>query len=92
MIGEVVPVLGVLTGLVVPVAAFFWLYHEEKGKREAVIEIAKHLDDPGKIEELLTIFDERKKNPNRLSAWRRDHLVCWRRYLSVWASVIRCFF
>ena len=63
MIGEVVPVLGVLTGLVVPVAAFFWLYHEEKGKREAVIEIAKHLDDPAKIEELLTIFDERKKSP-----------------------------
>ena len=63
MIGEVVPVLGVLTGLVVPVAAFFWLYHEEKGKREAVIEIAKYLDDPTKIQELLTIFDERKKSP-----------------------------
>ena len=63
MIGEVVPVLGVLTGLVVPVTAFIWLYHEEKGKREAVIEIAKHLDDPAKIEELLTIFDERKKTP-----------------------------
>ena len=63
MIGEVLPVFGVLTGLVVPVAAFCWLYHEENGKREAVIEIAKHLDDPAKIEELLTIFDERKKSP-----------------------------
>ncbi len=63
MIAEVIPVLGVLTGLVVPIAVFIWLYHEEKGKREAVIEIAKHLDDPGKVERLLGLFDERKKAP-----------------------------
>ena len=50
MIGEIVPVLGVLVGLIVPLACFFWAYHEDKGKREAVIEIAKHLDDPAKIE------------------------------------------
>ena len=55
--------LGVLTGLVVPIAVFIWLYHEEKGKREAVIEIAKHLDDPAKVERLLGLFDERKKAP-----------------------------
>ena len=63
MIAEVIPVLGVLTGLVVPIAVFIWLYHEEKGKREAVIEIAKHLDDPAKVERLLGLFDERKKAP-----------------------------
>jgi hypothetical protein len=63
MIGEIVPVLGVLVGLVVPLACFFWAYHEDKGKREAVVEIAKHPDDPAKIEELLTIFDERKSAP-----------------------------
>ena len=63
MIGETIPVLGVLTGLVVPITVFIWLYHEEKGKREAVIEIAKHLDDPAKVEQLLGLFDERKKAP-----------------------------
>ena len=63
MIAEVIPVLGVLTGLVVPIAVFIWLYHEEKGKREAVIKIAKHLDDPAKVERLLGLFDERKKAP-----------------------------
>jgi len=63
MIGETIPVLGVLTGLVVPITVFIWLYHEEKGKREAVIEIAKHLDDPAKVERLLGLFDERKKAP-----------------------------
>ena len=63
MIGEIIPVLGVLTGIVVPIAVFVWLYHEDKGKREAVIEIAKHLDDPAKVERLLVLFDERKKAP-----------------------------
>ena len=63
MIGETIPVLGVLTGLVAPIAVFIWLYHEEKSKREAVIEIAKHLDDPAKVERLLGLFDERKKAP-----------------------------
>ena len=63
MIGEIIPVLGVLTGLIVPITVFIWLYHEEKGKREAVIEIAKHLDDPAKIERLMGLFDERKKAP-----------------------------
>ena len=52
-----------LTGLVAPIAVFIWLYHEEKSKREAVIEIAKHLDDPAKVERLLGLFDERKKAP-----------------------------
>ena len=63
MIGEIIPVLGVLTGLIVPITVFIWLYHEEKGKREAVIEIAKHLDDPAKVERLMGLFDERKKAP-----------------------------
>ena len=63
MIGEIVPVLGVLVGLIVPLACFFWAYHEDKGKRDAVIEIAKHLDDPAKVEQLLGLFDERKKAP-----------------------------
>ena len=37
MIGEIIPVFGVLTGIIVPLAVFVWLYHEEKGKREAII-------------------------------------------------------
>jgi len=31
--------------------------------REAILEIVKHLNNPSKLEELLTIFDERKKEP-----------------------------
>ena len=59
----VIPVMGMITGIIIPLAVFFWLYHEEKGKRETVLEISKNLDDPSKLEELLIIFDERKKEP-----------------------------
>ena len=58
-----IPILGILTGIIIPVSVFIWLYHEEKGKRETALEIAKHMDDPSKVEELLGIFDERKKEP-----------------------------
>ena len=62
-IGEFVPILGILTGIIVPIAVFIWLYHENKNKYNAVIEISKNLDDPSKAEELIKIFEERKKEP-----------------------------
>jgi len=52
-----------LTGIILPIAVFIWQYYDAKGKREAVVEISKHLNDPDKLEELLAIFDERKKEP-----------------------------
>ena len=61
--GGTIPVIGVLTGLIVAITVFIWLYHEEKVKREAGIEIAKLRDDPAKVERLLGLFDERKKGP-----------------------------
>ena len=59
----IIPLLAVSTGIIVPIALFIWLYYEGKGKREAVLEISKNLDDPKKVEELLNIFEERKKEP-----------------------------
>ena len=58
-----IPILGILTGIIIPVSVFIWLYYEGKGQRETALEIAKHMDDPSKVEELLGIFDERKKEP-----------------------------
>tara|TARA_B100001778_G_C18388864_1_gene538780 strand:- start:296 stop:718 length:423 start_codon:yes stop_codon:yes gene_type:complete len=63
IMGELIPILGVLTGIVVPIAVFIWLYHDEKNKRQTVLEISKQIGDPDKLEQLLHIFDERKKNP-----------------------------
>ena len=59
----IIPALGMLTGIIVPVSVFIWLYYEEKGKRDTILEISKHLDDPSKLQEVLTLFDERKKQP-----------------------------
>lgn len=59
----IIPILGMLTGIILPIAVFIWQYKDAKGKRETVTEIAKHLDDPAKIQELLEIFEERKKAP-----------------------------
>ena len=60
---ELIPLLGILVAIIIPLATFVWLYFEEKGKRQTILEIAKHMDDASKVEELLGIFDERKKEP-----------------------------
>ena len=59
----IIPTLAISTGIIIPLAVFIWQYYDAKGKRETVLEISKHLDDPSKLEELLNIFDERKKEP-----------------------------
>ena len=56
-----IPIFGILSGMVIPVAVFIWLYYEGKGKRETILEISKQIDDPSKLQELLRIFDERRK-------------------------------
>ena len=58
-----IPISGMLTGIIIPVSVFIWLYKDAKGKRETVLEISKNLEDPSKVEELLKIFEERKKEP-----------------------------
>ena len=61
--GDIVPILGVLTGIIIPIAVFIWLYFEQKEKNRTLLEIAKHIDDPTKLEEFLHAMDERKKEP-----------------------------
>tara|TARA_B100001173_G_scaffold311151_1_gene327587 strand:- start:316 stop:705 length:390 start_codon:yes stop_codon:yes gene_type:complete len=60
---NLIPIFGILSGMVIPLALFIWLYYEGKGKRETILEISKQLDDPSKLQELLRIFDERRKEP-----------------------------
>ena len=45
---HLVPLVGISTGIIIPVSVFIWLYYDAKGKRDAVVEIAKHMDDPKK--------------------------------------------
>ena len=68
----IIPLAGISVGLIVPLAVFYWLYHETKHKNETIVEISKNLDDPIKLERLLSIFDERKKEP---ADYRRGGLI-----------------
>ncbi len=59
----IIPLFGMLIGVLVPISVFYWKYKEGKDKNKTIIEISKHLEDSSKLEELLDIFDERKKEP-----------------------------
>ena len=59
----IIPLAGMLTAIFIPLAIFLWLYHENKNKYAAVVEISKNLDNPSKAEELIKIFEDRKKEP-----------------------------
>ena len=58
-----IPLFGTSVGIIVPLAVFYWLYHETKHKNETIIEISKNIDDPSKLEDMLSMLDERKKEP-----------------------------
>ena len=58
-----IPILGILTGIIVPVSVFIWLYFESKDKNKTILEISKNIDDPSKIEDLINMLDDRKKEP-----------------------------
>ena len=46
-----IPVLGIVAGMIIPIAAFIMIYYESKHKKQTIMEIAKHLDNPLKINE-----------------------------------------
>ena len=61
---DVLGVFGILSGVAIPLGVFVWLYLDAKNKRATIIEVAKTIDDPSKVEELLeALNDEKKKEP-----------------------------
>ena len=59
----IIPVSGIMTGIIVPLGVFIWLYLESKDKNKTILEISKNIDDPSKLEDLVGLLDERKKEP-----------------------------
>jgi hypothetical protein len=59
----IIPMLGVMTGIIVPVSLFTLLYFERKDKNKTILEISKNIDNPSKVEDLIGMLDERKKEP-----------------------------
>ena len=60
---EIIPLAGIMTGIIVPVSVFVWLYFESKDKNKTILEISKNIDDPSKVEDLIKMLDDRKKEP-----------------------------
>ena len=60
---ELVPVLGILVAIIIPVSVFIWLYLENKDKNKTILEISKNINDPSKIADMIDMLDERKKEP-----------------------------
>ena len=59
----VIPALGIIAGISIPLGTFVWLYLESKDKNKTILEISKNIDDPSKVEDLINLLDERKKEP-----------------------------
>jgi len=59
----VIPALGMMTGIIIPLGVFVWLYLENKDKNKTILEISKNIDDPSKLQGLINLLDERKKEP-----------------------------
>ncbi len=72
--GEIVPVLGVLTGMIIPLGVFVWLYLSDKNKNETILEMAKQIDDPEEIKELIRTLNSGDK-PQKPIDYRRTGVI-----------------
>ena len=71
---ELVPVLGILTGMIIPLGVFVWLYLVDKNKNETILEMAKQIDDPEEIKELIRTLNSGDK-PKKPIDFRRSGVV-----------------
>ena len=60
---DVVPILGLLVAIIIPVSVFVWIYLLSKDKNKTILEISKNLDDPSKVQDLIDLLEDRKKEP-----------------------------
>ena len=71
---QLVRILGVLTGIIVPLGLFVWLYLTDKNKKETRLEMAKQIDDPEEIKELIRTLNSGDK-PQKPIDYRRTGVV-----------------
>lgn len=58
-----IPILGILVAIIIPVSVFVWIYLLSKDKNKTILEISKNLDDPSKVQDLIDLLEDRKKEP-----------------------------
>ena len=73
----ILSILGVSSGVIIPLGVFFWLYKDSKNKRAAIVEIAKTANDPARVQEFLDkldsgVLDDKKRTP---TDYKRDGMI-----------------
>ena len=58
-----IPISGMLVAIIIPISVFIWLYLESKDRNKTILEISKNLEDPSKVEGMMEMLEERKKEP-----------------------------
>ena len=58
-----IPILGILVAIIIPVSVFVWIYLLSKDKNKTILEISKNIDDPSKVQDLIDLLEDRKKEP-----------------------------
>ena len=81
----IIPVSGIMTGIIVPLGVFVWLYLESKDKNKTILEISKNIDDPSRLEDLVGLLDERKKEP---IDYRRSGVITFFTGIGLFLSLI----
>ena len=71
---EFIPFAGMLTGVIIPISVFVWLYLADKNKNQTMIEMAKHIDDPEEIKALLRELNNDNK-PQKPIDYRRSGVM-----------------
>lgn len=51
---DLITILRILAGIIIPLGVFTWLYFEEKNKRQTLIEISKNIKNPAEIKKFLS--------------------------------------
>lgn len=61
---NLVPILGILAGIIIPLGVFLWIYHDQKNKRQTLIEISKNIQDSSELEKILKQLDDKREPVN----------------------------
>ena len=61
---ELIPILGILAGIIIPLGVFIWIYYDQKNKRETLIEISKNIQDSSELKRILEQLNDKKEPVN----------------------------
>jgi hypothetical protein len=61
IMAELIPILGIMAGIIIPLGVFTWIYFDQKNKRETLIEISKNIQDSTELKKILQQLEGKKE-------------------------------